>query len=187
MADTKSNPSVLIAEDDPMIADLYEVWLGDDYDVEIVERGETVLDTLSGRSFDAIILDRGLPDMSGSDVLATIRDLGIETPVGMVTGKDSGVESIDADFDDYLSKPVSRESVLEMVERFLTVRSVESLERELSELRVKRNILDVERSEGLVENDDQFHTILDRISELESQMEGLRDILERESPSRAAV
>ncbi|MEL6840747.1 MAG: response regulator transcription factor [Pseudomonadota bacterium] len=64
--------------------------------------------TLSGRAFDAIILDRMLPGMDGIDVLRLMRGANVTTPVLMLTARtsiDDRVEGLEAGADDYLIKP----------------------------------------------------------------------------------
>lgn len=64
--------------------------------------------TLSGRVFDAIILDRMLPGMDGLDALRLMRGANVTTPVLMLTARTSiadRVEGLEAGADDYLIKP----------------------------------------------------------------------------------
>src|SRR5258708_4767783 len=60
------------------------------------------------RSYDAAIIDRMLPDLSGLDIVKTLRGGGIRAPILLLSSFgfiDDRVESLDAGADDYLSKP----------------------------------------------------------------------------------
>jgi DNA-binding response OmpR family regulator len=58
-----------------------------------------------------------MPDVSGDDVLADVRGRDIDCRVAMVTAVEPEVDIIDLGFDDYLRKPVDRETLLETVQR----------------------------------------------------------------------
>lgn len=84
---------VLLVEDEQDHADLtVSILQGlkrrDDYQflVKVVKTGEECLKAISGIPYDTILLDYSLPRMSGIEVLEKIREMGIETPVIMVTG-----------------------------------------------------------------------------------------------------
>ena len=61
-----------------------------------VQTAEAALDALRGTSYDMILLDHNLPGMKGSELIAKIREMGIETPVVMVTGGGSEELAVDA-------------------------------------------------------------------------------------------
>ncbi len=66
-----------------------------------------------------IVLDLRLPSLSGQEVLRTLRDRGIETPVLVLTAQDaveSKVEALRAGADDYVTKPFAFEELLARVE-----------------------------------------------------------------------
>jgi two-component system, OmpR family, response regulator len=76
--------------------------------VEHAANGETGLDLGRTEDFDAAILDLGLPDMQGVEVLRRWRKLGREMPVLILTARGSWtekVEGLNAGADDYITKP----------------------------------------------------------------------------------
>lgn len=84
------------------------------YNITCVSNGETALNTLNNEKFDLILLDIMKPDMSGVDVLKSIRTSGQhqKTPVIMVTAldnMDTVNECMDHGADDYLTKPLNTE------------------------------------------------------------------------------
>jgi two-component system OmpR family response regulator/two-component system copper resistance phosphate regulon response regulator CusR len=78
------------------------------HDCTWAKTGTKGLDHASGQKFDAIVLDRMLPETDGLDVLRSIRRQGIRTPVLVLTalgGLDDRVGGLNAGADDYLVKP----------------------------------------------------------------------------------
>lgn len=70
--------------------------------------GEQALETINPDLHDLIILDRGLPDMEGLELLKILREEGIKMPVLVLTAKDGlgdKVEGLNSGADDYLVKP----------------------------------------------------------------------------------
>jgi two-component system OmpR family response regulator/two-component system response regulator TctD len=100
---------ILLAEDDPVIADgLARTLRRAGYAVDHVSSGTDADAALLGQSFDLVILDLGLPKLSGIDVLKRLRCRRSTVPVLVLTAQD-GVEDrvrgLDAGADDYLCKP----------------------------------------------------------------------------------
>jgi len=110
--------TVLVVDDERGLADLYAIWLEDDYDVRTAYDGSEALDGLDA-SVDVVLLDRQMPDVSGDDVLSELRDRGIDCRVAMVTAVEPELDIVDLGFDDYLRKPVDRETLLATVERLV--------------------------------------------------------------------
>lgn len=143
-----SLPTVLVVDDDRELADLYAAWLDERYVVHTAYGGQEALDTVSelGSDLDAILLDRRMPDVTGDLVLVVLRDRGVDLPVAMVTAVEPDVDVLELGFDDYLVKPASQADLFDLVESLLALGSLDSVVRELSMLRVKRNVLSVELS-----------------------------------------
>jgi two-component system, OmpR family, KDP operon response regulator KdpE len=78
-----------------------------DYEVEAAGDGRSALRVVKERSPDVIVLDLGLPDMDGVDVLRRIRETSV-VPVIVLSARqdtDDKVEALDAGADDYVTKP----------------------------------------------------------------------------------
>jgi DNA-binding response OmpR family regulator len=79
---------LLLVEDDPRIASFLVKGLGaKGFDTEWVETGSDALARTSRRSFDVVILDLGLPDIDGLEVLAAWRKEGLALPVVVLTAR----------------------------------------------------------------------------------------------------
>jgi two-component system response regulator AdeR len=164
-------PTVLVVEDDEPLADLYADWLRGDYDVEVVLGGEPALGRLAEGGVDVVLLDRHMPDLSGDEVLVTLRDWGLDARVAMVTGVTPEMDVLEMGFDDYLLKPVDRETLVGTVERLRERSTYEELRIELGSLRVKRNVLQVEQPERRLADDDRYEALCARIERLEALVE----------------
>src|SRR3954467_13431761 len=98
---------LLLIEDDPTVAESIELVLrSEDIHVETTELGQDGLDLGSVFFYDLIVLDLNLPDMSGYDVLRSLRLAKINTPVIILSGFD-GIEQkakgLELGADDYRS------------------------------------------------------------------------------------
>lgn len=99
---------VLVIEDDPEIGPMTVELLSDDYDVVLRDDGPSGLHAALEQRFDAIVLDRRMPGMSGVDVARALRQSGGNTPIIMLTALgdvDDIVDGLDAGANDYMVKP----------------------------------------------------------------------------------
>ncbi|WP_260927573.1 response regulator transcription factor [Novosphingobium sp. 9] len=86
----------------------------DGYVVDLFTRGDDVLEAASVNPYDVLLLDIGLPRLSGIDVLKTLRGEGNAVPVIIITAFDRTqhrVAGLDAGADDYVVKPVDLEEL----------------------------------------------------------------------------
>jgi two-component system, OmpR family, response regulator len=101
---------LLVVEDDARLGPLLLRLLREDrHVVELTTRGREALEMAVGlEGLDAIVLDIGLPDMSGLDVARQLRRERVATPILVLTARDTvndRVAGLDAGADDYLIKP----------------------------------------------------------------------------------
>ncbi len=108
---------ILVAEDDPRLADVLEQSLIEaGWDVEVVHDGQAAYGRSlpGGVPYDVLLLDWMLPKMDGVSVCRRLRQLGITTPVMMLTARDAvrdRIDGLDAGADDYLAKPFDLEEL----------------------------------------------------------------------------
>jgi two-component system OmpR family response regulator len=118
---------ILIAEDDAVLADgLSRSLRAGGYAVDVVTSGDAADTALSTQTFDLLILDVGLPRLSGLEVLKRLRARNVTVPVLILTAADSveqRVKGLDLGADDYMAKPFAL-SELEARVRALTRRAV---------------------------------------------------------------
>ena len=107
---------ILLAEDDPLIADGVVVALRQSgMVVNHVAGGRAACASLQAEPPDILVLDLGLPDMDGMDVLRFARAHAPQTQVMILTARDSTeskVQGLDLGADDYLTKPFARAELL---------------------------------------------------------------------------
>ena len=100
---------VLLVEDDEVLRDGIVAGLGlDGFQVDAVMSAAEAQEAVAGGDHAAIVLDIGLPDGSGLDLLAAWRRGGMKRPVLLLTARNllsDRVEGLDAGADDYLGKP----------------------------------------------------------------------------------
>ena len=100
---------ILFVEDDlPLARGVITLLKDGGYAVDHVSEGGVALDLEAREPYALVILDLGLPDMPGFDVLAALRQRGSRTPVLILTARDAlqdRVNGLDAGADDYLLKP----------------------------------------------------------------------------------
>ncbi|MFN8848370.1 MAG: response regulator [Inhella sp.] len=100
---------ILIAEDDPLLSDgLLRALRAAGYTVDHVASGSEADAALLLQPFDLVILDLGLPQLSGLEVLRRLRGRGVHTPVLILTAADTveqRVQGLDLGADDYMAKP----------------------------------------------------------------------------------
>jgi DNA-binding response OmpR family regulator len=119
---------ILVVEDDDRISDAVEEYLSDQhYAVEVATDGQEAWELLDVFNYDLILLDVMLPRLDGVSLCQRLRSKGCETPILMLTGKDTlgeKVEGLDAGADDYLVKPFELEELSARI-RALSRRSLE--------------------------------------------------------------
>lgn len=100
---------LLLVEDDELLGDAVKAGLTQfGYIVDWLKDGETARAALKSESFELILLDLGLPKLSGIHLLQTIRHDGNKTPVIILTARESigdRVKGLDCGADDYIIKP----------------------------------------------------------------------------------
>ena len=106
---------LLLVEDDPRLAQLIGRLLATErHVVEVVGTANEALDVAGEPGFDAVVLDVGLPDMSGLEVARRLRSRRCRVPILMLTARDAipdRVAGLDAGADDYLVKPFAFEEL----------------------------------------------------------------------------
>ncbi|GLQ98470.1 response regulator [Dyella mobilis] len=122
-----ANPSVLVIDDETQIRKFLDIGLrAEGYDVLLAANGAEGLALAATRDPDVIVLDIGLPDREGHDVLAELRQW-TQVPVLMLSVRDTEqekVKALDAGANDYMTKPFGIQELMARLRALLRNRVV---------------------------------------------------------------
>lgn len=193
MTEDTHSRSVLIVDDEPPVAELYERFLETTYEVYIATTGEEALVVMSD-AVDVVLLDRRMPGMSGEAVLQSIRERGYDCRIVMVTAVTPDVDIIEMGFDEYLTKPVDRTTLLETIRTVLDLSDYDDrlqkyyrVASKISHLEVENPDRDLTEHAGFIllcEQRDRLKAELEEIHESTSEVD-FRRLLDRPSPRSA--
>jgi two-component system, OmpR family, response regulator QseB len=114
---------VLLVEDDGELAGMLDRLLtGEGYAVTVAPDGHRALHLGLTQSFDALVVDRGLPAVDGLDLLIRLRGQGVVTPALVLSARGSvsdRIAGLDAGAEDYLAKPFVVEELLARIRALL--------------------------------------------------------------------
>jgi DNA-binding response OmpR family regulator len=117
---------ILLVEDDPQLGDGLTIGLRQaGFAVDWLKDGNSADQALQSETFDFVVLDLGLPRLSGMEVLTRARHRGQHMPILILTARDATGEKVaglDAGADDYLVKPIDLDELTARI-RALTRRS----------------------------------------------------------------
>ncbi|MCW8821785.1 MAG: response regulator transcription factor [Sulfurovum sp.] len=112
---------ILLLEDDQILCDSLKEFLElEGYEVDVAHRGPEVFDLTFTQTYDLYILDVNVPEISGFDVLFSLKDAGDETPAIYITAL-TDINSISKGFEigaeDYIKKPFDPEELVIRIKR----------------------------------------------------------------------
>jgi len=117
-----AKPTLLVIDDEKQIRRLLRVTLeGEGYKVRETETGQLGLHEIAQQAPEGIILDLGLPDLDGTEVIRRLREWS-KVPVLVLSvreGEDDKIAALDAGADDYLTKPFGGRELLARVRAIL--------------------------------------------------------------------
>jgi DNA-binding response OmpR family regulator len=114
---------LLLVEDEPEIQDFLKQPLADaGYEVDSAKDGRSAIQLASGKKYDVLIVDLGLPDQDGIDLILQLRHSGISSPVLILSARrsvDDRVKGLEQGGDDYLTKPFALAELLARLRNLL--------------------------------------------------------------------
>ena len=142
--------TILIVEDDTGLQKyLKELFLDNSYSVQSVSDGIAALELLKKIEPDLVVLDLGLPNMSGETVCLEIRKKYPELPVIILTAKDSVadiVQGLNLGADDYMTKPFVADELLARVKARLRSKGGVDTKLKVADLELDNKTLSVTRA-----------------------------------------
>ncbi|WP_284009677.1 response regulator [Haloarcula pelagica] len=160
--------SVVVVDDEQDIADLYTTWLSMEYDVRTAYDGDEALEQVD-ETVDVVFLDRQMPGKSGDEVLDRIDERGVDCRVVMVTAVDPDFDIVEMPFDDYLTKPVTREELDAKVEEMLTRETYDERMQEYFAAASKKATLESQRNSAELDAHEEYHTVSQRVERLRAE------------------
>ena len=122
--DSGERPSILVVEDDESIRLMLEHLFAEEFEVTFVADGHSALEKAADETFDLVLLDIGLPDMDGIEVLERLRANPEyeQRPIVALTGyvlPDDERRVADKEFTDYITKPFVPEELVDQLRRLV--------------------------------------------------------------------
>ena len=162
-------PVVLLVEDEPDVAETYEIWLSQEFTVRTAADGDEALERLDER-VDVVLLDRMMPGLSGDEVLDRIREQELGCRVAMVTAVEPDFDILEMGFDAYLSKPVDSEQLRSTVRNLLERATYDDLLQEYFALVETQATLEATKSRAELADSTEY-------SRLNEDIDAIRDEL----------
>jgi two-component system, OmpR family, response regulator AdeR len=182
---TDDAPVVLVVDDEPQLAELFAIWLDEEWTVRVAHDGEEALSRMD-EEVAVVLLDRRMPGMAGDDVLDAIHEAGYNCRVIMVTAVDPDFDIIEMGFDDYLVKPVANDELLATVEGVHRRSEYDEIMREYYSLASKRAVLKTEKSCEELEGNEEFRELERRLTDLRKSVDGTAEGLQTHEEFAAA-
>lgn len=160
---------VLVVEDDRTVGQFVKRGLEEQLmQVDLVDEGNEALSRASQGPYDLIVLDLRLPGLSGVEVLRTLRDRGVTTPVLVLTAQDvvdSKVQVLRLGADDYVTKPFAFEELLARVEALgRRPKAIAPPVLQIADLTIDTGKRDVRRGRGPLELTPKEYLVLEYLA-----------------------
>src|SRR6185437_3221827 len=156
---------ILVIDDEADIRESLELLLtGENYLVEMAENATSGLQKFEAGHYDLVLLDLMMPDRSGIEVLADIRQRDTETPIFMLTAYGSvevAVRALKAGANDYFAKPWDNEKLLIEIDRMI---ARGRLERENTQL--KRALKQRYAFPNIIGKSERMVRLLDQVAQV---------------------
>ena len=154
-----NNPLILIVEDDNHIKNLISTTLKvNKYSYLLATSGNEAIMLAVSHKPDIILLDLGLPDMDGVEIIKNVRKWS-NIPIIVISARSEDkdkIEALDFGADDYITKPFSVEELLARIR--VATRRLNSMNEKQSESKFKNGDLTIDYSAGCVYlNDKELH------------------------------
>jgi DNA-binding response OmpR family regulator len=147
--------TILVVEDDKGLQKyLKELLLDNGYAVQTASDGIAALESVKNTEPDIVVLDLGLPTMSGEAVCQEIRKKNKELPIIILTAKDSVtdiVEGLNLGADDYMTKPFVADEFLARIKARLRKQGVTDNVLQIADLELNNKTMEVKRHGKLIQ------------------------------------
>lgn len=174
---TKGEPTVLVVDDEDRVANCYKLFINDAYETRVATGGREAVENLN-REVEVVLLDRRMPEMHGHEVLDYIQDEKYGCRVIIISALDPDMEVLNYQFSKYLKKPIVKEELLEAIEQVRMLDRYEALLTEYYQSVEKHSIMKSEFHSSTLEDSDEFQTLEEKITRLQTDIEETLDDLD---------
>ena len=116
-------PHLLIVDDEPGLVNVLTQLMEDHaMEIHVASNGKEALEKIKTGAYDAVLSDINMPEMSGLELLARVRQTSLETPFVFLTGfgdKEKTIEALRLGATDFLDKPFDPEIVINVLRKAL--------------------------------------------------------------------
>ncbi|WP_255149428.1 HalX domain-containing protein [Halorarius halobius] len=162
--------TVLVVDDEQGIVEGHAASLDGEYAVRTALDGHEAIEQLDA-DVDVVLLDRRMPELSGEEVLAHIRERDLDCRVAMLTGVEPDVDIVEMGFDDYVRKPVGRSELFDVVERLLQRARYDRRLQEFFSLASKAAALEAEHDTAELEGHPEYERLRDRLDQFRGKLD----------------
>jgi DNA-binding NtrC family response regulator len=157
--------SILLIDDDISLSRVLGYQLEQSgFETVVVNSGQEGLDEFKKRTFDIVVTDIQMPDMSGIDVLGEIRKLDSNIVVILITAYgsiDNAIEACRLGADDYLTKPFGHEQLLFVIEKAMRLRELQ-----LDNTQLRRELKGKYKFNNLITNNSAMESVLETAGQI---------------------
>lgn len=161
--------SILVVEDDESQAKMYGRWLENVHNVKTATSGSEALEKLSDDT-EVVFMDRKLPDMTASEILDAAGDTLKGKYVVMLTAAEPEVDILDLDIQEYLTKPVSKDDLEEVLENIEEQGKKTEKAQRLWSLVTKKSLLEDKNRLDELEKEKRYEKLKDEINSLKDEI-----------------
>lgn len=182
MANARSRPlsdraPLVIVTRDLSVSELYSLRLDDEYDVRTAYDSEEAFERVDDAS--VVLVDRWLPDRSGSELVSALREQGVSCRAGMISRVEPEIDVVERGFDACLVTPVTEEELNETVETLLKRLEYEELLEEVTVLQSELVALERGRADEELAGDEEYRELAAEVDRLRSRLDEVVAELER--------
>lgn len=165
--------NILVVDDEQDLAALYADWLESvGHSVTVATDGQTAIKYLEEQT-EIVFLDRRMPGLSGDEVLDTIVENEYDCQVAMVTAVEPSIDIVSMGFDDYLTKPVTKEELVRSIDRLNQRAEYNDQMDELLSLAHKKTLLEGEQPQPGLEDNEEYQTLVSELNSVRESVDGM--------------
>lgn len=166
----RGDATILVVEDEEDLADEYANTLSEKYEVLIAYSGEEALEKVDS-TVSVILLDRRMPGISGDEVLDRISKEELGCRVVMVTAVEPSLDIVEMDFDEYLVKPVSRQTIIDVVDQMVLRNTYDERIQEMFAIAAKLATLEAKLDIQQLNQSEQYSRLRSQFEELKQDID----------------